>query len=92
MIPRYQRILYWLLVGGIVVMSLVLIRGCQRNHQRIADARDQSPIAAPTDTPPEVATIASASDDDGTVTLPGYACASRGPCSACARAARADAR
>lgn len=69
MIPRYQRILYWLLVGGIVLMSVVLIRGCQRNHQRIADARDQSPIAAPTDAPPEAATIASASDDDGTVTL-----------------------
>lgn len=69
MIPRYQRVLYWLLVVGILLMGLLMVRGCQRRHQRIADARDQSPIPAPNDAPPEAAMIASASDDDGTVTL-----------------------
>ncbi len=69
MIARYQRVLYWITVAGILLVSLLLVRGCQRTHQRIAGARDQSPIPAPTDTPPESASIASASDEDGTVTL-----------------------
>lgn len=69
MIARYQRILYWLTLAGILLMSVILIRGCQRTHQRIADAREQSPIPAPTDTPSESAAIATVSDDDGTVAL-----------------------
>lgn len=69
MIPRYQRILYWTLVGGILLMFVLLVRGCQRDHQRIIAMRDQSPIAAPTDVPNEDVTIATANDADGSITL-----------------------
>ncbi len=69
MIPRYQRIAYWSLVAAIVLMSAVLIRGCQRNQERIAAMRDQSPIAAPTDTASEQVTLAVAHDADGSITF-----------------------
>ncbi len=69
MIPRYQRILYWCLVGGIALMALLLVRGCVTKHERIAAMRDQSPIAAPSDIPSEQVSIASANDADGSISL-----------------------
>ena len=69
MIPRYQRILYWCLVSAILLMFLVLIRGCVRNHERITAMRDQSPIAAPADNPAEQVSVALANDADGSITL-----------------------
>jgi Sporulation and spore germination len=69
MIPRYQRILYWIFVGGILLLTLILIRGCERKHERILAMRDQSPIAAPTDIPNEQATIARANDADASISL-----------------------
>jgi hypothetical protein len=33
MIPRYQRIVYWTLVGGILLMLLLLMYGCVRKNQ-----------------------------------------------------------
>jgi hypothetical protein len=67
MIPRYQRIAYWCLVGGIALMALLLIRGCMRSQQRVIALRDQSPIAAPSDTPDETVTIATANDADASI-------------------------
>ena len=69
MIPRYQRIVYWCLVGGCLLLAILLLRGCARSHQRIAEMRDQSPIAAPSDVPDEQVQIARAHDADATVTL-----------------------
>lgn len=69
MIPRYQRIVFWSLVGAILLMLAVLVRGCARDHQRIVAMRDQSPIAAPTDVPNENVTVAMANDADGSITL-----------------------
>ena len=69
MIPRYQRIIYWTLVAGILLLTLLLIRGCERKHERILAMRDQSPIAAPTDIPNEQASIARANDADASITL-----------------------
>jgi hypothetical protein len=67
MIPRYQRIAYWCLVGGIALMALLLIHGCMRSRERIVALRDQSPIAAPSDTPDETVTIAIADDADASI-------------------------
>ena len=53
MIPRYQRVLYWILVGGILFMLLMLVYGCERKRSRILAMRDESRIAAPTDLPAE---------------------------------------
>lgn len=69
MIPRYQRVLYWLLLLAIVAVAALLIRGRQRTDRRLHGSRDESPIAAPSSSPPEPALIASASDDDGTIAL-----------------------
>lgn len=69
MIPRYQRILYWLLVAGIVAVTVVLVRAHREHRRQLMSTRDQSPISAPTDEPPHLASIASASDEDGTVSL-----------------------
>jgi hypothetical protein len=69
MIPRYQRILYWVLVAGVFLCAATLIRGCERKHERILAMRDQSPIPAPTDIPNEQVQIARANDADDSVTL-----------------------
>ena len=69
MIPRYLRVLYFVLVSFIVAMALVLLFSHQRDHARILAMRDQSPIAAPTDIPNEQASIAMPNDADGSVTL-----------------------
>ena len=44
MIPRYQRVVYWLLVAGTLFLAVLLVRGCERNRERIAAMRDQSPV------------------------------------------------
>ncbi len=69
MIPRYQRLLYWILVAGILLMALVILRGCVRDHQRVVDQRDLSPIPAPVETSEENVTVANANDADGSVNL-----------------------
>lgn len=48
MISRYQRYLFWALVGGIVLALLLLLRGCKQAHDRLATPEDETPIAAPT--------------------------------------------
>ena len=68
MIPRYQRIVYYCFVAGIALLGILLIRGCARDHQRIASMRDQSPITAPSDLPTEQVDLARANDADASVT------------------------
>ena len=48
MIPRYQRILFWSLAGGILLMAAFLLRGCEQAHNRLAAPNDATPLAAPT--------------------------------------------
>lgn len=69
MIPKYQRILYWTLVGLIGLMFLLLIHGCVSKQQRISAMRDESRIPAPTDLPAEQVSVAQANDSDSSVTL-----------------------
>ena len=69
MIPRYLRVVYWVLVGGIGLMLLLLVYGCVQKQSRISAMRDESRIAAPTDQPAEQVSIAQASDADASVTL-----------------------
>ncbi len=69
MIPRYLRIVYWVLVGGIALMLLLLIYGCVQKQSRISAMRDESRIAAPSDQPAEQVSIAQASDADASILL-----------------------
>jgi hypothetical protein len=69
MIPKYQRIVYWTLIGLIGLMFLLLIRGCVSKQQRISAMRDESRIPAPTDLPAEQVSIAEANDADSSIAL-----------------------
>jgi len=68
MIPRYQRILFWSLVGGIFLMSSFLIHGCQAARKRLAAFNDTTPIAAPTSASTEDITLYLANDSDASIT------------------------
>ena len=68
MIPRYQRILFWILAGGIFLMAAFLLRGCQQAHKRLDALNDATPIAAPTTTAgTEDITLYLASDADASI-------------------------
>jgi hypothetical protein len=67
MIPRYQRILFWSLVGGICLMAAFLLRGCEQAHKRLAALNDATPIAAPTTASTEDITLYLASDADASI-------------------------
>lgn len=67
MIPRYQRILFWSLVGGIFLMAAFLIHGCQQAHKRLTALNDATPIAAPTTTSTQDVTLYLANDADGSI-------------------------
>jgi hypothetical protein len=68
MIPRYQRIVFWSLVGCILLMGSFLIHGCRQTHRRLTALNDATPLAAPTATTTEQVTLYMASDRDATVT------------------------
>jgi hypothetical protein len=69
MIPRYQRILYWIMASAILIMACLLLFTNRRDHLRILAMRDQSPIAAPTDIPEEDISIAIPNDADASINL-----------------------
>lgn len=68
MIPRYQRILFWSLVGAIVLMMAFLLRGCQQAQKRLTALNNASPLAAPTSAATEDVTLYLADDAEGTIT------------------------
>ncbi|HMH14914.1 MAG TPA: GerMN domain-containing protein [Edaphobacter sp.] len=68
MIPRYQRVLFWILIGGIALMAAFLLHGCQQAHKRLTAFNDATPIAAPTPATTEDVTLYLASDADGSIT------------------------
>jgi hypothetical protein len=67
MIPRYQRILFWSLVGGIFLMGAFLIHGCRQAHKRLTALNDATPIAAPTTASTQDVTLYLANDADGSI-------------------------
>jgi hypothetical protein len=69
MIPRYQRILFWSLSGAILLMALVLLRGCEQAREKLTRHRDETPLAAPLATPSETVRLALANDATGSITL-----------------------
>jgi hypothetical protein len=68
MIPRYQRILFWSLAAGILLMAAFLLRGCEQAEKRLGAPNDATPIAAPTTTSTEDITLYLASDADASIT------------------------
>jgi hypothetical protein len=69
MIPRYQRILFWILAGASLLMALFLLRGCEQAREKLTRPRNETPLAAPIDTASETVQLSLADDADGSITL-----------------------
>jgi Sporulation and spore germination len=68
MIPRYQRILFWSLVAGILLMAAFLLRGCEQAHRRLTALNNSIPIAPPATANTEDVTLYLANDSDASIT------------------------
>lgn len=66
-IPRYQRILFWSLVGGTILLTTIFLRGCQQAHDRLSAPDDNTPVAAPTSAREEEVPVLVADDAAGSV-------------------------
>ena len=68
MIPRYQKVLFVLLLLGSLAMAAELWHLRQRAHQRLLAGQNSAPTRAPEVAPDEPATLIVASDLDGSLT------------------------
>ncbi len=68
MIPRHQRILFWVLLVSSVIMSAVLIRMRERAHERLLDTGETMPLNPPAQSAPQNVTLMIANDADGSLT------------------------
>ena len=69
MIPRYQRILFWILATATLLMALVLLRGCEQAREKLTRHRNETPLAAPVASASETVHLALAADADGSITV-----------------------
>lgn len=67
-IPRHQRVLFWVMLVGSILMAVLLIRLRERAHDRLSAVVDPTPLSAPADMPPEGVTLEIANDADGSIT------------------------
>jgi Sporulation and spore germination len=67
MIPRYQTILFFILLAASIVLGTVLWQLRARAHQRLLEGMDTTPTQAPQIAPPEQATLYFANDADSTL-------------------------
>jgi hypothetical protein len=67
MIPRYQKVILWLLLVSSALMAAYLIRMRARAQDRLAAVADAVPLAAPVEAPPVTVTLMIANDEDGSL-------------------------
>ncbi|MGA2726525.1 MAG: GerMN domain-containing protein [Terracidiphilus sp.] len=67
MIPRYQKIVFSVLLAAALIMTGVLWHLRQRAHQRLLAGEDSAPTKAPEIAPTERATLLVANDADGSL-------------------------
>lgn len=67
MIPRYQKIIFGLLLVASVAMGVTLWHLRQRAHERLIAGQDSAPTSAPQIAPSERATLLVANDSDGSL-------------------------
>lgn len=68
MIPRHQRVLFWVLLAGSVAMAVALIRMRERAHDRMLTAADAMPLNPPAQSSAQNVTLMIANDLTGGVT------------------------
>jgi hypothetical protein len=66
-IPRYQKVLFAVLVLASLVMGGVVWRQLERAHERLLAGQDSAPTKAPEVAPAEPATMIVANDADGSL-------------------------
>jgi hypothetical protein len=66
-IPRYQKIILWLLLVSSVLMAAYLIRMRARAQDRLAAVADAGPMPVPVEAPPAAVTLMIANDEDGSL-------------------------
>jgi hypothetical protein len=69
MIPRYQRILFWILACASLLMALFLLHGCEQAREKLTRHQNETPLAAPVAAPSATVRLALANDADGSITL-----------------------
>ena len=67
MIPRYQTVLFFILLAVCTIMGVVLWQLRARAHERLLAGMDTTPTVAPLVEPPEEATLYFASDADNSL-------------------------
>lgn len=67
MIPRYQKILFCVLLVASVAMGVALWHLRDRAHHRLLAGQDSAPTSAPAIAPSEQATLIVANDSDGSL-------------------------
>lgn len=67
MIPRYQKVLFIVLLVASLAMAAVLWQLRQRAHQRLLEGENSTPTQAPEVAPSEQATLLVANDADGSL-------------------------
>jgi hypothetical protein len=68
MIPRYQKIVFLVLLVVSIAMAAILVRLRERAHDRLLKGEDLAPTTAPLVAPAEQATLVVANDMDGSLT------------------------
>jgi hypothetical protein len=66
-IPRYQTVLFFILLAISIIMGVVLWQLRARAHERLLAGMDSTPTVAPLVEPPEQATLYFASDADNSL-------------------------
>ena len=66
-IPRYQTVLFVLLLAASAIMTVLLWRQLDRAHQHMLEGQSSAPTQAPLVAPAESATLMVASDADGSL-------------------------
>src|ERR1700733_15088243 len=67
MIPRYQRVLLWVLLLVSAVMAIFLIRLRERASDKLQAAADAVPLTPPSAMPASNVTLMLANDTDGSL-------------------------
>ena len=67
MIPRYQRVLFWILFGAILLLALFFLHGCQQAREKLTRHQNETPLAAPATTPSEIIRFAVADDSNDSI-------------------------
>jgi hypothetical protein len=67
LIPRYQKIILWMLLVSSVLMAAYLIRMRARAQDRLAAIPDSAPMPIPVEAAPVQVTLLFANDEDGSL-------------------------